>query len=78
MTASQDVLSAVKTLVDPLNGIAAMKRANVWAVLKKLAAVQTFPKHVLHFMTMYYKEERLFKNDVIFLFYNGARRVEDV
>lgn len=38
-----------------------------------LAAVQEFSKHMLLFMTMYYKDKGLFKNAVVFLFHNGAR-----
>lgn len=62
LTASEHVMSAARTLVDALERIAAKNRADVWAVPEKLAYVQSFPKHILNFMSMCFKDERLFKN----------------
>lgn len=67
-------LKAAKTSGDALDGIAAKKQADVWAVRKRLAAVQVFPKLIRHFMGMYFKDEGLFnKTTVILLCHNGAR-----
>lgn len=52
LMASEDVLNAAHPLVDALDGIVAKKRADVSAVSKWLAAVQTFSKHVLPIILM--------------------------
>lgn len=66
MTASEVVLSAIKTLDDALDGIAKKKWVNFWAVFIKLGAVQTFSKQILtsalKTSSMYYKDRGLFKN----------------
>lgn len=55
LTASDNVLSAARTLVDAGNGIAKMKGAGVWAVPKQIVAVQMLPKHILPFISIYYR-----------------------
>lgn len=53
LTAPEDALSADKTLIDGLDGIAAERRADVWPVSKIGEAVQTFPKRNLRTLSMY-------------------------
>lgn len=52
-TAFEDVLSTANILINALDGITAKTRAEVWAIPKKLVAVQKFTKHILHFILMY-------------------------
>lgn len=61
MTASENVLVAAKTLVKALDVIPAKKGSNVGTVQEKLLPVQTFSKHILYFMSMYYKDEGQFE-----------------
>lgn len=59
--APENILSFAKILVDTLNGNAAVKRAQVWAVPKKPALAQTFQKNIRPFPSIYYKNGGLFK-----------------
>lgn len=61
MTGSEEDLSAAKFLIVALDSITARRLADVWAFLKKLAPLHTFPKYGLHFRSIYYKDKGLFK-----------------
>lgn len=61
LAVSKEGFVAAKTLVKALNPIAAKKRSNVWTVPEKLSPVQTFVRHILHFMSTYYKDEGVIK-----------------
>lgn len=52
LTPPEDFSSSAKTLVHDLDRVATNKQSDVLAVPKELAALQTFPKHTLHFMWM--------------------------
>lgn len=67
LTESEGVLSATKTLEDSFDGIPGKKRGNVWAVSKTISALQTGTNHILHFMSIYYGDEVLFKTRRIIL-----------
>lgn len=58
-TASEYILVTARTLVESLDAITAKKRSDLWTVSKKFPPIQTFPKHSLHFMSMFYKDEGL-------------------
>lgn len=61
LTASQDVMGSTKTLGHAFDRRAAKKRADVGNAPKQPTAVQTIPKYILHFMSMYSKDGSLCK-----------------
>lgn len=77
MNASEDISTTTKTLVNRLNGISANKRADGWPVPDHFAPLQTFPKHILHFTSIYHKDKGVFKIAVIYLCHNGSRHEID-
>lgn len=61
LIASEEIISALKILVEALDGNKVRKRADVWADPKKLVRVQMLLNHILHFLSMYDKDELLFE-----------------
>lgn len=78
MTGAEEALCAAKTLIEALDGIEVRKRADVWAVPKRVASVQSFLKHIPHFLSIYYKDKGTSKNVVMFQEPNGVRCVVNV
>lgn len=74
LTSSGDVLSTSNNLVDALDSGTAKKLANVCAVLKTLGALQTSPKHISDLIRCMRWMTGGFKNAVVFLCRNGARK----